>query len=721
MEGEFEQFIKDGAYEELLTRTDEILAASPHDTSALAFRGRALAALQRYDEASHTLQAAIVYSRNSKRLTAISKLDQVCRAIVNMTNAYRVHSSENNAWDKDWYSHTLSEVYRLNKEAATPTSPEELWSQKTLDPFSAYILGPAKRVDAFNRIDYGVCKSVREPLPCFPTSQGDGLGYMYLRRQTYLCPYGFPKKSRRSYREEGPEPAAEFPVVKWESKGQVRKPNLKCDVFYSNDSVDKTIAKLLRWSLDKLAAQRQDFFVPQYHNIIDPNLTALLDPSTNVYRWTATEFLIKEVRVPRKTTVMTLQGCIRRSIGRGLPWHSIQLILSYSGQTLSFGRAHLASPLPLLPLETHRELAYAVESILTAALPLVADLRKPAILLPGKLQVVVKAQSIYLNPGEEYEGVWHYDGLNENIVAVVLYYYRYSANLEGGDLEFLSRKPRDEEFWLHGDCDPDLFRKEEVQEFMEELPHARVPMGEGILVVFSNYQLVHRVLRMVNRSDKVASRDFLVLFIVDQRTPLQSTQQLPERLDKQASESIREQLFFEQLKPSGKFGIYDNLVYSTGNGSCALLGWMEKNDYEADASNSSKPRPGILSLKQLSECPPLHRGISWIFDTEQWEGEKRKLYELKNYLEKRGSREVQTFIIQWADLSNHMDPWSETIKCVSRQQLEEVIEKAENSLQLTEKVMEDPDEDEDICTLLEVQEELRDIVQKASEQLDLID
>jgi hypothetical protein len=335
--------------------------------------------------------------------------------------------------------------------------------------------------------------------------------------------------------------------------------------------------------------------------------------------------------------------------------------------------------------------------------------------------VVVKAQSIYLKPGEEYEGVWHYDGLNEDIVAVVLYYYRYSSQLEGGDLEFLSRKPRDDEFWLHGDCTPDKFRKEELQEFLEELPHARVPMAEGTLVVFSNYQLVHRVLRMVNRSDKAASRDFLVLFIVDQRSPLQSTQQLPECIDKQASEYIREKLFFEQLKPSGKFGIYEGLVYSTGNGSCALLGWMEKNDYEADASNSSKPRPGILTLKQLSECPPLHRGTSWIFDTEQWEGEGRKMLELKSYLNKQDSREVQIFIIQWADLSNHMDPWRETLNCVSRQQLEEVIDNAENSLQLTEKAMENLEVYEDVSTLIEVQEKLRNIIDQASKQLDLID
>jgi hypothetical protein len=44
-----------------------------------------------------------------------------------------------------------------------------------------------------------------------------------------------------------------------------------------------------------------------------------------------------------------------------------------------------------------------------------------------------------LGPGEEYEGVWHYDGKNERIIAVVLYFYRFSPGMEGGALEFISR------------------------------------------------------------------------------------------------------------------------------------------------------------------------------------------------------------------------------------------------------------------------------------------
>jgi hypothetical protein len=95
----------------------------------------------------------------------------------------------------------------------------------------------------------------------------------------------------------------------------------------------------------------------------------------------------------------------------------------------------------------------------------------------------VKAQRIYLNPGEEYEGVWHYDGMNERIIAVVLYFYRYSPGMEGGTLEFLARQPKFEEFW-HDDNEIDA---NAVREWFAEVPSGKVDVQKGLLCVFSNY------------------------------------------------------------------------------------------------------------------------------------------------------------------------------------------------------------------------------------------
>ncbi|MBV5279875.1 MAG: hypothetical protein J0651_00930, partial [Actinobacteria bacterium] len=56
------QLFKENAFEKLLTCTAEVLAVTPNDSLALTFRGRALASLLRYDEASETLKAALRHS-----------------------------------------------------------------------------------------------------------------------------------------------------------------------------------------------------------------------------------------------------------------------------------------------------------------------------------------------------------------------------------------------------------------------------------------------------------------------------------------------------------------------------------------------------------------------------------------------------------------------------------------------------------------------------------
>ena len=617
--------IQEGAYETLLSKASELLLADPQHSCALAYRGRALACLSRYEEASAALLQAMRVQVCPQFLSSLQELEKYCRRICAATQAYEHFSRQVAALPSTWYAEKLLDP-ATREVVSLSTGYEELDEQlKELgrDASSVFILGDQRKIEAFRGVDTGVYYKLRDKLPPYPLTQASYEGYVYLKTQTYNMNWRAMVENEYGNEDrlgDTPEPVFMFPTVDWTFRGSFKQPNPHCDVFYSMDAVDSTAHRLLRWTLDRLAVQRQDFFVPQYQNIIDPNLTALLDTPTNLHRWTATDFLIEEVQLPKQTTVLTLQGCVRKAIGRSLPWHSVELILSFAGDVLALGRAHLGSPLPSLPLQENRELGVAIESILTAALPLVAKLRKPALLLPGKLQAVVKAQRIYLNPGEEYTGVWHYDGLSEEIVAVVLYYYRYSVELEGGDLEFISRQPRDSEFWIGGDCSPDAMSRKEVTSLLEELPRCRVPMKQGTLVVFSNYQLVHRVLRMVNHSATVASRDFLVLFLVDQRSPLLSTLALPQLVDKQASESLRKYLFLNQLKPAGKFGLSSDLAYSTGNGSCALLGWMENNDKDAELwDDCGLDRSGVKSLEIMSRPPPLHRGLSWVLDPELWE------------------------------------------------------------------------------------------------------
>lgn len=58
------------------------------------------------------------------------------------------------------------------------------------------------------------------------------------------------------------------------------------------------------------------------------------------------------------------------------------------------------------------------------------------------------------------------------------------------------------------------------------LRRGRAPIAEGTCVVFSNHQLVHRILTMFNSSEcDTANRDFVALFVVDQREPVGTTLQ----------------------------------------------------------------------------------------------------------------------------------------------------------------------------------------------------
>lgn len=121
-------------------------------------------------------------------------------------------------------------------------------------------------------------------------------------------------------------------------------------------------------------------------------------------------------------------------------------------------RAHIASKVHNLPPGKNVALYITIEKVLTTALPLLARLRRPALLFPGPMQVVIKSQRMLLeeyhaqHPKEDaepasdavpsdnshYSGVWHIDGKHEHIVAVVLYYFE-KVNVVGGDLEFTEK------------------------------------------------------------------------------------------------------------------------------------------------------------------------------------------------------------------------------------------------------------------------------------------
>ncbi|CAK9066210.1 Conserved oligomeric Golgi complex subunit 5 [Durusdinium trenchii] len=370
------------------------------------------------------------------------------------------------------------------------------------------------------------------------------------------------------------EPYGFFPLApQWRlpaGASPARRAAPNCDVWSCQLG---ELAGPMKAKLDAHARRTNDRPIPRYQMIVDPNQFVHQQEGGPV--WVPSEFDV------------TREGSCRLVGG---------------------DRSHLE---PRLAQEV-------AQPVLEAALPLLAKLRRPQLLLEDRrLQVVFKAQRIIV-PGRhadgsdaEYVGLWHVDGHREHVAAVVLYYYHVDPQLEGGDMEFCGREPMD--VLGIGDCSNNYgkFHAASVRAALRDGPetrvaNCRVPIREGTLLVFSNCQLVHRVLKMVNSGTHEASRDFVALFVLDPafgelrpaRSVLSAGYHVARALQRcgvgmmgcpQAVSLIleflgirpsaaqrkltRNALLREQLQPSGEF-CGSSQVHATGNGCYSMIGWL---------------------------------------------------------------------------------------------------------------------------------------------------
>ena len=375
-----------------------------------------------------------------------------------------------------------------------------------------------------------------------------------------------------------------------------------------------TCVKLpVRQLLDEHAALTLDRPIPRYQMIVDPN--QFVHQTRDGPVWVPCEFDISADGTPSLVGGMRSHAC-----------------------------PHLAQ--------------HVAHPVLSAALPLLAKLRRPQLLLDDRrLQVVFKAQRIIVpgNTGSssdaEYVGLWHVDGHRENVAAVVLYYYHVDSSLRGGDMEFCGREPMDvlgrgdsclEKIHQLGSESLRLaFRGASQSGKSAAVHNCRVPIGAGTLLVFSNYQMAHRVLRLHNTCATEASRDFVALFVLDpsapallparsvlaephllKRTlapagiPISAFQNLLEFLGISQTDAMRKmqrnQLLCEQLKPSGEFANGGN-VFATGNGCFTMIGWLHKLlEHHGDPESFRKCNPrGFERLRALNLAPQgSDRGLS---------------------------------------------------------------------------------------------------------------
>ncbi|OLP77655.1 hypothetical protein AK812_SmicGene42267 [Symbiodinium microadriaticum] len=413
------------------------------------------------------------------------------------------------------------------------------------------------------------------------------------------------------------EPVGYFPMAPvWQLPRDSKQGSRNLDVWSCKMEVP-SIKKLL----DEHAAETQDRPLPRYEMIVDPN-----------------QFLSD-----------TPDGPV---------WVPCEFDVSADGRACLVGgpRSHAFPTLA----------ARVAQPVLEAALPLLARLRRPQLLLDERrIQVVFKAQRIIVpaaatdGSDSEYVGLWHVDGYREHIAAVVLYYYHVDEGLEGGNMEFCGREPMD--VLGIGDCSNNFYKltKDRLRSALRSdgscLETCRVPISTGSLLVFSNYQVAHRVLRMVNRGSAEASRDFVALFLVDPArplTPATSVLSQPYMLTRTLSpplktaevqsileflgvsqttssaRRLRNSLLWEQLQPSGEFCANSGVV-ATGNGCYTMIGWLHKLLADPQPPSSFRNmRDGedrrLNYVRALNLAPQeLDRGLSEALSLESMDFETR--------------------------------------------------------------------------------------------------
>eukprot|EP01124_Arcella_intermedia_P036168 TRINITY_DN9417_c0_g1_i3.p1 TRINITY_DN9417_c0_g1~~TRINITY_DN9417_c0_g1_i3.p1 ORF type:complete len:434 (-),score=110.31 TRINITY_DN9417_c0_g1_i3:84-1385(-) len=252
------------------------------------------------------------------------------------------------------------------------------------------------------------------------------------------------------------------------------------------------------------------------HDIIDPDLCPYRIPTRvwnkqlrsimmtmhehkcDLYRWGSRDFPHELYETPSLSSLS--QGTKIRASYSWIPSDVLIKHISPSTRISEF-----LSPIHNLPKNTKTLPLYKyINKVFTQCIPFLEKLN----LLSNKngttkLQVIIKSQTYAIPPGSTYSGVWHTEGLLENIVGAIVFYCDIGNGLSGGQLKF---------------------RPENVPSsgYSTEKTDRVVDVESGSAVGFSNW-IPHRCRKMVNRTAETQHRTFINFFIVDPVLPLPST------------------------------------------------------------------------------------------------------------------------------------------------------------------------------------------------------
>lgn len=186
------------------------------------------------------------------------------------------------------------------------------------------------------------------------------------------------------------------------------------------------------------------------------------------------------------------------------------------------------------------------------------------------LQAVVKLADYTFTPGAEFEGVWHYEGKNVDIIHIIIDIIFNSLSFEGMAHEDIVMTglfyPRSDEGLGGGLEFKRTFTNVEGQHILFSVPQERpgwvdemikdvgfVPLGNtttetGKLMVFPNCH-AHRVTKMKNPTTKTVTRRLVAFFVINPDSRIPSSRDhppMPRQIDLKTALANRLELMQER-------------------------------------------------------------------------------------------------------------------------------------------------------------------------------
>ncbi len=145
------------------------------------------------------------------------------------------------------------------------------------------------------------------------------------------------------------------------------------------------------------------------------------------------------------------------------------------------------------------------------------------------LQVVTKIVEYRVNKEENFDGVWHVEGMShENILATGLYIFKREENFNGAEIEFRRFLYEDEGNEIICSTPQNAQRQTDQMGGGDVKPVGRLETPEGRAIVFPNSH-IHKLTNMVSSDGEDAVRRILVFWLVNPDVEIVSTKDVEEQ------------------------------------------------------------------------------------------------------------------------------------------------------------------------------------------------